>query len=310
MANTTLVGLLRCDYNRIDTIRVIDLIQGLLADEPLWEADELSYKLYCKDIRKYHFPDYDEEQLLMSQASKGDDQAINKLFLSHLGLVIHVARKYQNRGLPLNDLISEGNIGLYNATQKIDPNWIFRFGTYAVWYIRAAIKNAIARDGKVVHYPLSVSGRSWRIQKFISSFNLQNGRSPSEEDIAQLLDMPQDRIEDILAYSNSIVSIDLYQELFYDYDQLLSESANVYEYSDDYLDAQSLSIELDDALDRLTEREKWILKIYFGIGCKEKDIEQIAQMFDLTRERVRQIKEKAIRKLKGQRFRNLRQFLG
>lgn len=301
--------LLKCDSNRIDIIRVIDLIQRLLADEPQWEVDDLSYKLYCKEIRKYRFPDSDEEQLLMSQASKGDDSAINKLFLSHLGLVIHVARKYQNRGLPLNDLISEGNIGLYNAIQKVDSNRSFRFGTYAVWYIRAAIKNAIAKDGKVVHYPLNISGCAWKIQKFISSFELQNGRSPSENEIAEVLDIPQDYIAYAFESEYSNVSIDLYRERFNDFDRLLCDSAELYERTDDDLYQESLAIEVEYSLNQLEIREKEILKMFFGIGCKEMDLEQIAQQFDFSRERARQIKEKAIRRLKGQKSRNLRQFL-
>lgn len=302
--------LLKCDYNGIDIIRVIDLIQELLADEPLWLIDDFSYKLYCKEIRKYRFPDYDEEQRLMLQASKGDDSAINKLFLSHLGLVIHIARKYQNRGLPLNDLISEGNIGLYNAIHKVDPNRSFRFGTYAVWYIRAAIKNAIARDGNVVHYPFTIISYSRRIQKFISSFELQNGVSPSEEEIIQATGIAEKDIEYAFIYDNSAVSIDLYYDLFYDFDQFLCGSANPYEEPDCDLYQESLTIEMTDVLDQLTNREKLILKRCFGIGCNEEDLNMIAQDLDMTRERVRQIKEKAIRKLKGLRSKSLKQYLG
>lgn len=302
--------LLKCDYNGIDIIRVIDFIQALLADEPLWVVDDFSYKLYCKEIRKYHFPDYDDEQRLMLQASQGNNLAINELFLSHLGLVIHVARKYQNRGLPLNDLISEGNIGLYNAIQKVNPNWNFRFGTYAVWYIRAAIENAIARDGNVVHYTFITKSYSRKIQKFISSFELQNGVSPSEEEIVQDTGIAEKDIEYALIYDNSAVSIDLYHDLFYDFDQFLCSAANLYEEPDCDLYQESLTIDMEDALDQLTNREKLILKRYFGIGCNQKDLDLISQDFDMSRERIRQIKDKAIRRLKDQKSTNLKQYLG
>lgn len=306
--------LLRYDYNRIDYIGVIDLIQNILDDELTFEVDELSYKLYIKDIRKYirkyNISNYNEENLLMTQVLNVDGPAIEQLFLSNLRLVIYVAKKFQNRGLVLNDLISEGNIGLLKSIQKIDSNRGFRFATYAIWDIKAAIRNAIAKNGKIVHYPSRIIGYSYKIQKFISIFKLQNERQPSEDEISQAIGETGDTIDEALTYINSTISIDFYQDYFDDFNQGFCDLTGLYEEPNSDLYEESLIIDIEDSIDKLNDREKQILKKFFGIGCEEEKIEEIAKEMNLTRERVRQIKEKAIRKLKGSLSNNLKQYLG
>lgn len=297
-----------CHGDKDSILNRLNLFQEILADQRLWEVDELSFKLYKKDIRRFKPLGYDEEQQLMEKAAKGDTFAIERLVLSNLGFVIHVARKYQNLGLPLNDLISEGNIGLIKAAQKIQNNR-FRFRSFAIYEIRGSILQAIYKHRYLIHYPTNVLTKFRRIQKFITKFELINGYCPTEGEIADGLNMAIEIVEDM----RDIVLQEMSLDLLFDYiadAELFETIVDGLEMFDSEFNAESLYIDIDETLDKLYDYERKILKMFFGIGCDEITLFEIGDKFGLTKERTRQIKEKAIRKLKGLRSKNLRKYLG
>ena len=222
-----------------------------------------------------------------------------------------VAKQYQNQGLSLPDLINEGNLGLIRAAQKFDETRGFKFISYAVWWIRQSILQALAEQSRIVRLPLNQVGSLNKINKAFQRFEQEHERKPSAEELAEELDIPIDKIADTLKMSGRHVSVDAPFVEGEDnslIDVMVNEDSPN---ADRGLITESLSKEIERALCTLTPREAEILRQFFGIGCAEKTLEEIGEELGLTRERVRQIKEKAIRRLKGgQRSHILQTYLG
>ena len=242
---------------------------------------------------------------------KGDRRALEKLTRANLRFVVSVAKQYQNQGLSLPDLINEGNLGLIKAAEKFDETRGFKFISYAVWWIRQSILQALAEQARIVRLPLNQVGSLNKITKAFSKFEQENERRPSAEELADQLDLPVDKVVDSLKVSGRHISVDA---PFVDgednslLDVLVNDDSPM---ADNLLVNESLSREIDRALSTLTDREKEIIQMFFGIGMQEMTLEEIGDRFGLTRERVRQIKEKAIRRLKqNQRSKLLKSYLG
>ena len=230
---------------------------------------------------------------------------------ANLRFVVSVSKQYQNQGLSLPDLINEGNLGLIKAAEKFDETRGFKFISYAVWWIRQSILQALAEQARIVRLPLNQVGSLNKISKALSKFEQDNERRPSPEELAEVLDIPVDKIADTLKVSGRHISVDA---PFVDgednslLDVLVNDDSPM---ADKTLVNESLSKEIDRALSTLTDREKDIIRMFFGIGCREMTLEEIGDKFGLTRERVRQIKEKAIRRLRqNSRSKLLKSYLG
>ena len=273
-------------------------------------TDENVLAAYLKEINKIPLLSNEEEVELAEKAAAGDKLAKNKIINANLRFVVTIAKKYQKKGLDIEDLISEGNIGLINAIEKFDVSKGYRFISYAVWWIRQSILQALAEQSRIVRLPLNQVGSLNKINKALAKFEQENQRRPSPEELAKDLDIPVEKIVETLKVSGRQTSIDApfaegeENSLI---DVLSDDSAPT---TDSTLTKESLSTEVDRALNLLQEREREILKMAFGIGCQEMTLEEISAKFELTRERVRQIKEKAIMKLKGQKSKILKSYLG
>ena len=269
---------------------------------------------YLVEIGRAPLISIDEEIELAQKIKKGGpegERAKNKLVTANLRFVVSVAKQYQNQGLSLPDLINEGNLGLIKAAEKFDETRGFKFISYAVWWIRQSILQALAEQSRIVRLPLNQVGSLNKISKAFSKFEQENERKPSPEELADELDIPVDKISDTLKVSGRHISVDAPFVEGEDnslLDVLVNDDAPV---ADRSLMNESLSKEIDRALATLTERECEIIKMFFGIGCQEMTLEEIGDKFGLTRERVRQIKEKAIRRLRqGTRSKLLKSYLG
>ena len=231
---------------------------------------------------------------------KGDRIALEKLTRANLRFVVSVAKQYQNQGLSLPDLINEGNLGLIKAAEKFDETRGFKFISYAVWWIRQSILQALAEQSRIVRLPLNQVGALGKINKALSKFEQENERRPSAEELAEELDIPFEKISDTIKISGRHISVDAPFVEGEDnslLDVLVNDDSPV---ADSTLINESLNKEIDRALESmLQEREREIIKMFFGIGVQEMTLEEIGDKFGLTRERVRQIKEKAIRKLRN-----------
>ena len=253
----------------------------------------------------------DEEVELARMIRHGDRAALEKLVKANLRFVVSVAKQYQNQGLSLPDLIDEGNLGLIKAAEKFDETRGFKFISYAVWWIRQSILQALAEQARIVRLPLNQVGSLNKINKAYQRFEQEFERKPSAEELAELLDIPVDKIADTLKMSGRQVSVDAPFVEGEDnslIDVMVNEDSPN---ADHTLINESLSREIDRALATLTPREADIIRKFFGIGVPEKTLEEIGIELHLTRERVRQIKEKAIRRLKSSsRSKILKTYLG
>ena len=266
---------------------------------------------YLQEIGKYELISMEEEVELAQRIKRGDQRALEKLTKANLRFVVSVAKQYQNQGLSLPDLINEGNLGLMKAAEKFDETRGFKFISYAVWWIRQAILAALAEQSRIVRLPLNQVGMLNKMSKVGSKFAQENQRAPSPEEIASIMNLPKDKVVESLRVSGRHVSIDAPFVEGED-NSLLDvlpnpDSAK----ADTSLMQESLSLEIERALAQLTKREGEIIRYFFGIGRREKTLEEISEELGLTRERVRQIKEKAIRRLRHtSRCKNLRAYLG
>ena len=266
---------------------------------------------YLQEIGKEEMISVEEEVELAQRIRKGDHKALERLTKANLRFVVSVAKQYQNQGLSLPDLINEGNVGLIKAAEKFDETRGFKFISYAVWWIRQSILQALAEQSRIVRLPLNQVGSLNKINKALSQFEQQYERQPSPDELADMLEIPREKIADTLRVSGRHVSVDA---PFVDgednslLDVLVNnDSPN----ADKGLVNESLNTEIERALSTLTERERDIVKYFFGIGCQEMTLEEIGEKFGLTRERVRQIKEKAIRRLRhSARSKLLKGYLG
>lgn len=285
-------------------------MRQLKITKSITNRESASLDKYLQEIGREELITVTEEVELAQRIKKGDREALDKLTRANLRFVVSVAKQYQNQGLSLPDLINEGNLGLIRAAQKFDETRGFKFISYAVWWIRQSILQALAEQSRIVRLPLNQVGSLNKISKELSRFEQENERRPSAEELADRLDIPVDKISDTLKVSGRSISVDAPFVEGED-NSLLDVLPNDDSPSADAsLNQESLSKEVDRALRQLYDRERDILKMFFGIGCPEMTLEEIGAKFDLTRERVRQIKEKAIRRLKGQKSKLLKSYLG
>jgi RNA polymerase primary sigma factor len=267
---------------------------------------------YLQEIGKVELLAPEEEIDLAVRIKKNDTYALEKLVKANLRFVVSVAKQYQNQGLTLGDLINEGNLGLIKAAKRFDETRGFKFISYAVWWIRQSILQALAEQSRIVRLPLNRVGALNKIGKAYSSLEQEFEREPSANELATELDMDVSEVSDHLKISGRHVSIDA-PFTSGEENRLLDVIENDDQPSPDaLLMSESLRSEIERVLSTLNERETEVLKLYFGINKDHAlTLEEIGEMFNLTRERVRQIKEKAIRRLRhASRSRNLRSYLG
>jgi len=261
--------------------------------------DIKSLDKYLQDICSEDLLTPEEEVQLAQRIKAGDQAALERLTRSNLRFVVSVAKQYQNQGLSLPDLINEGNVGLIKAAKRFDETRGFKFISYAVWWIRQSILQAIAENSRIVRLPSNQLGALNKLKKEISKLEQKLERPPSEEELAELLDLPEDKIKSVLGYSGRHVSIDapLIADEDVNYvDVLPNEDTPA---TDSVLMHESLAKELERSMSSLTEYEREVIKMYFGIGYPNAlSLDEIAMKFGLTRERVRQIKEKGIKRLR------------
>ncbi len=285
-------------------------MRQLKITKSITNRESASLDKYLQEIGKEELISVAEEVELAQRIKKGDKKALEKLTKANLRFVVSVAKQYQNQGLSLPDLINEGNLGLIRAAQKFDETRGFKFISYAVWWIRQSILQALAEQSRIVRLPLNQVGSLNKISKALQQFEQEHERRPSPEELAKVLDLPVEKVIDTLKVQGRSISVDAPFVEGED-NSLLDVLANDDSPSADAsLNQESLSREVDRALRQLYDREREILKMFFGIGCQEMTLEEIGARFDLTRERVRQIKEKAIRRLRGQKSKLLQSYLG
>jgi len=267
---------------------------------------------YLQEIGKVNLISPEEEVVLAQRIRQGDQTALDKLTNANLRFVVSVAKQYQNQGLSLPDLINEGNVGLIKAAQRFDETKGFKFISYAVWWIRQSILQAIAEQARIVRLPLNKIGTLNRINKAYSIFEQKYQREPNPDEIAEILNVSITEIKDSLKNSGKHVSMDA--PLVPDEETTLSDMLQSEQIHDPEtgLLLDSLQCEIERSIMTLTTREADILRYFFGLGGNQiLTLDEIAHKFDLTRERVRQIKEKSIRRLKQSlRSKNLKSYLG
>lgn len=286
-------------------------MRQLKITKSITNRESASLDKYLQEIGREDLITVEEEVELAQRIKKGDQQALEKLTKANLRFVVSVAKQYQNQGLTLPDLINEGNLGLIKAAEKFDETRGFKFISYAVWWIRQSILQALAEQSRIVRLPLNQVGSLNKINKAFARFEQENERTPSPEELATVLDLPKEKVADTLRVSGRHVSVDAPFAEGED-NSLLDVLVNADSpNADRSLINESLSTEVDRALSTLTERERDIIKFFFGIGTSEMTLEEIGEQFGLTRERVRQIKEKAIRRLRhSSRSKQLKTYLG
>ena len=286
-------------------------MRQLKITKSITNRESASLDKYLQEIGREELVTPDEEVELAQRIRKGDQEALEKLTRANLRFVVSVAKQYQNQGLSLPDLINEGNLGLIKAAEKFDETRGFKLISYAVWWIRQSILHALAEQSRIVGQPLNQVGSLNKINKALSKFEQENERQPSNEELSEMIDVPKDKISDTLRVGSRHVSVDAPFVEGED-NSLLDVLPNDDSPSADRgLVNESLNTEIERALSTLTDREREIIKSFFGIGCQEMTLEEIGERFGLTRERVRQIKEKAIRRLKSpSRSKLLKSYLG
>lgn len=267
---------------------------------------------YLQEIGKVDLLTPQQEIELAVKIKKGDDAALEKLIKANLRFVVSVAKQYQNQGLTLGDLINEGNLGLIKAAKRFDETRGFKFISYAVWWIRQSILQALAEQSRIVRLPSNIVSETGKIIKKFVQLEQDFEREPTPNEVAEALDMDIDEVIKILRSSNKYISVDAPFSKDEDnnlLDVLIYDESNT---PDQDLMSDSLKIEIERVLSTLNERESEVLKLYFGINYENSlTLEEIGERFNLTRERVRQIKEKAIRRLRHtSRSKNLRAYLG
>lgn len=274
--------------------------------------DTLSLDKYLHEIGKVELLSAEKEVELAKRIKKGDRQALETLIKANLRFVVSVSKQYQNQGLSLPDLINEGNLGLIKAAERFDETRGFKFISYAVWWIRQSILQALAEQARIVRLPLNKIGSINKINKAFNKLEQEFQREPTVDEVAELMEAKPQLVEDSMNFSSVHVSMDAPlrdEEANNLYDVMLNEDSKR---PDEDLMGNSLRQEIERSLSTLGEREAEILRFYFGLnGYQPHTLEEIGDEFGLTRERVRQIKEKAIKKLKNQyRNRLLKSYLG
>lgn len=286
-------------------------MRQLKISKSITNRESASLEKYLQEIGHQDLLTADEEVELAQQIRKGDRKALERLTKANLRFVVSVAKQYQNKGLSLPDLINEGNLGLIKAAERYDETRGFKFISYAVWWIRQSILQAIAEQSRIVRLPLNQVGSVNRIARELNKFEQENERKPSVEEMADRIDLPEEKIAEAMKINTNHISMDA---PFADGEDnsLLDVLPNTDSPStDNVLDQESLRTEIGRVLDVLNDREQKVIKAFFGIGMQEMTLEEIGDKYNLTRERVRQIKEKAIRRLRyNTKSKTLKTYLG
>ncbi|MBI1287734.1 MAG: sigma-70 family RNA polymerase sigma factor [Flavobacteriales bacterium] len=287
-------------------------MRQLKITKSITNRESASLDKYLQEIGKEDLITADMEVTLAQRIKQGDQAALEKLTKANLRFVVSVAKQYQNQGLSLPDLINEGNLGLIKAAQRFDETRGFKFISYAVWWIRQSILQALAEQSRIVRLPLNQVGSLNKINKAFSKLEQEFEREPSAEELSEVLEIPEEKIADTMRVSGRHVSMDAPFVQGEDnslLDVLVNHDSPR---ADSTLMNESLQKEIERSLSTLTERERDVVKLFFGIGMNHGlTLEEIGAKFDLTRERVRQIKEKAIRRLRHtSRSKLLKAYLG
>ena len=283
----------------LQTLKPYSPMRQLKINKSITNRESQSLDKYLQEIGKEELVSVEEEVELAQRIKKGDRKALEKLTKANLRFVVSVAKQYQNQGLSLPDLINEGNVGLIKAAEKFDETRGFKFISYAVWWIRQSILQAIAEQSRIVRLPLNQVGSVNKINKVLNKFEQEYERKPSIEEISEKVDLPEDKIDDVLKINSRHVSVDA---PFADgednglLDVLVNDDSPM---ADKSLVLESLGAEINTALQALNERERNVIEAFFGINQPEMTLDEIGTKYGLTRERVRQIKEKAIRRLRN-----------
>lgn len=274
-------------------MRQLKIIQSIT------NRESASLDKYLQEIGREDLVSIEEEIELAQRIRKGDRKALERLTKANLRFVVSVAKQYQNQGLSLPDLINEGNLGLIKAAEKFDETRGFKFISYAVWWIRQSILQAIAEQSRIVRLPLNQVGSVNKINRLLNKFEQENERRPSVEELSSQIDLPEEKIDDALKAPSRHISVDAPFVEGEDnslLDVLINDDAPT---TDRSLVLESLHTEIKSALKGLNERERNVLEAFYGIDQPEMTMEEIGVKYGLTRERVRQIKEKAIRRLRA-----------
>ena len=274
------------------------LMRQLKITKSITNRESDSLDKYLQEIGHEELISVEEEVELAQRIKKGDRKALEKLTRANLRFVVSVAKQYQNQGLSLPDLINEGNLGLIKAAEKFDETRGFKFISYAVWWIRQSILQAIAEQSRIVRLPLNQVGSVNKINRVLNKFEQEHERRPSIDEIADNVDIPQEKIEEAMKVNSRHVSVDAPFADGEDNSLLDVLPNNDSPMADRKLVLESLREEINRALQTLNERERNIIEAFFGINQPEMTLEEIGDKYGLTRERVRQIKEKAIRRLR------------
>ena len=286
-------------------------MRQLKITKSITNRESAALEKYLQEISKETMISAEEEVELAQRIKKGDTKALERLTKANLRFVVSVAKQYQNQGLSLPDLINEGNLGLLKAAERFDETRGFKFITYAVWWIRQSILQAISEQSRIVRLPLNQVGSVNKINREINRFEQLNERRPSVDEIAEKVDLPQEKIDEAMAINGHQISVDAPFVEGED-NSLLDVMANSdAPLADNQLVEESLKSEIQNALSALNERERNVVEASYGINQPELTLEEIGTKFGLTRERVRQIKEKAIRKLRNSKANKfLKTYLG
>ncbi|MDE5980424.1 MAG: RNA polymerase sigma factor RpoD/SigA [Bacteroidaceae bacterium] len=273
-------------------------MRQLKMSQSITARDSQAINAYLREIDRYPLLSMEEEIELAQRIRKGDVQARDKMVNSNLRFVVSVAKQYPTQGMDLMDLISEGNVGLVKAAERFDETRGFKFISYAVWWIRQAIMQAIADQGRMVRIPLNKLGEQHRIFQYIAEYEQAHEHRPSAAQIAEGVDLPEHRVNAVLGVSSRHASID--SPLMDGEDSTLVDVLPNSDTpaTDKEMDNESLSTELARIMATLPERESEVLRLFYGIGCHAMTLDEISTYVGLTRERVRQIREKAIHRLK------------
>ena len=286
-------------------------MRQLKITKSITNRESAALERYLQEIGKEEMVTAEEEVELAQRIKKGDQKALERLTKANLRFVVSVAKQYQNQGLGLADLINEGNMGLIKAAERFDETRGFKFISYAVWWIRQSILQAIAEQSRIVRLPLNQVGSVAKVNRVLSKFEQENERRPSVDEISERVDLPEDKIDDALRAQNKHISMDapIYEgEDGNMLDTMVNDDSPMADYQ---LLKESLKEEIHSALNGLSDREKSVIEAFYGIGMPEMTLDEIGSKYGLTRERVRQIKEKAIRRLRNNTYNEvLKTYLG
>lgn len=273
-------------------------MRQLKINKSITNRESEALERYLQEIGKEELINSDEEVELAQRIKKGDAKALERLTRANLRFVVSVAKQYQNQGLSLADLINEGNVGLIKAAEKFDETRGFKFISYAVWWIRQSILQAIADQSRIVRLPLNQVSSVNKIARAMNKFEQENERRPSLDELSDEMDLPRDKVDEAMSANTRHVSVDApmgNEEGASLLDVLVNSNAPM---ADRTLVDESLKAEISQALLMLSERERNIIRAFYGIGEPEMTLEEIGMKYGLTRERVRQLKEKALRRLR------------